>query len=392
MHVSPDTNAVNYRGKDVTFTFDEQINDRGAGESDLDNFFLVSPNDGSPRVRWHRTRIEVRPRHGFRPNTAYTITMLPGLSDLRNNRMKSGAEVVFSTGATIPTLRIQGYIFDWVAERAAPDGLVEAISPDSVVYVAQADSVGHFSVGPLAPGTYLMRGTVDQNRNRKQDRTEAWDTVRVSAPLTTPLQLLTAPRDTLPARIQGVGLSDSVTLSVTFDRLLDPMQAFPAANFRLVLIGTGADSVVIPIVSTRTPREERDRQKVLQTQAADSARRADSVARRPRAALPRPPAARDTTAPEPNRPGPFSTLSVIVGRLAPSTTYRLSVTSIRALSGRVTGSERQFSTPKAPPPPRADSTGGAGPDGRPPGAAPTTPPPTTPPPTTPPPTRPSSGP
>jgi hypothetical protein len=385
--VSPDTNAVSYRGKDATFTFDEQINDRGAGESDLDNFFLVSPTDGPPRVRWHRTRIEVRPRHGFRPNTAYTITLLPGLSDLRNNRMKTGAEVVFSTGATIPTLRIQGYIFDWVAERAAPDGLVEAISPDSVVYVAQADSVGHFSVGPLAPGTYLMRGTLDQNRNRKQDRTEAWDTVRVSAPLSAPLQLLTAQRDTLPARIQGVALSDSVTLNVTFDRLLDPMQTFAAANFRLVLIGTGADSVVIPVVATRTPREERERQQALQTQAADSSRRADSVAGRPRPALPRPAAPQDTTAPVPNRPGPFTTLSVIVGRLAPSTTYRLSVTSIRALSGRVTGSERQFTTPKPPPPPpRPDSTGGAAPNGRPPRAAPTTPPPT------PPTTRPSSGP
>ena len=386
MHVAPDTNTVNYRGKDATFTFDEQINNRGAGESDIDAFFLVSPNDGPPRVRWHRTRIEVRPRHGFRPNTAYAITMLPGLSDLRNNRMKTGAEVIFSTGATIPTLRIQGYIFDWVAERAASDGLVEAITPDSVVYVAQADSVGHFSVGPLAPGTYLMRGTLDQNHNRKQDRTEAWDTVRVSAPLATPLQLLTAPRDTLPARIQRVAISDSTTLNVTFDRLLDPTQSFPAANFRLVLIGTGADSVVIPIVATRTPREERQRQQALEGQVADSARRADSLAGRPRRALPRLPAARDTTVPEPNRPGPFTTLSVIVGRLAPSTTYRLSVTSIRALSGRVTNSERQFSTPKPPPPPRPDSTGAAAPNGRPPVTPPTTPP------TTPPPTRPNPGP
>ena len=78
-----------------------------------------------------------------------------------------------------------------------------------------------------------MRGTIDQNRNRLQDRTEAWDTVRVSAPLATPLQLLTAPRDTLPARIQGVALTDSTTLNVTFDRLLDPTQPFPAASFRL---------------------------------------------------------------------------------------------------------------------------------------------------------------
>ena len=90
-----------------------------------------------------------------------------------------------------------------------------------------------------------------------------------------------APRDTLPARIQSVALADSATLTVTFDRLLDPSQAFPTSNFRLVLVGTGADSVVIPITATRTPHEERDRQLALQRQAADPARRADSLAGRP---------------------------------------------------------------------------------------------------------------
>jgi hypothetical protein len=370
VRVTPDTNAVNVRDRNAAFYFDEQINDRGTGEADLTNFFLVSPSDGTPRVSWHRSRIEVRPRHGFRGNTAYTITLLPGLSDLRNNRMKEGAAVTFSTGSTIPSLRIKGHAFDWVAEHVSPEALIEAITPDSIVYLAQADSLGAFTVGPLPPGTYLMRGTIDQNHNRQQDRTEPWDTLGVAAPQTGQLELLMAPRDTLAARIQGVTVADSVTLSVTFDRLLDPGQSFPTSNWRLA----GVDSVGIPITATRTPHEQRDRQAALERQVADSARRADSLARRPLTPLPKPPAADTGVNRAPSRPGPFTTLTVVLAKpVTPSTSYRLSVKTVRALSGRVTGSERQFTTQKPPPPPkvRADTSVVRPPLGAP---SPTTPP------------------
>jgi hypothetical protein len=377
VRVTPDTNSVNVRDRNATFYFDEQINDRGTGEADLTNFFLVSPSDGTPRVSWHRSRIEVRPRHGFRGNTAYTITLLPGLTDLRNNRMKQGAALTFSTGPTIPALSIKGYAFDWVQEHPAPEALIEALTRDSIRYLAQADSSGSFTVGPLPPGEYLMRGTIDQNHNRVQDRTEPWDTVRVTAPLTGPLELLIAPRDTLMARIQGVSVTDSVTLSVTFDRLLDPAQSFPLANWNLA----GIDSVGVPITAIRTPHEEKDRQATLQRQAADSARRADSLAKRPLPPRPAAPPADTGVNRRPTRSGPFTTLSVILAKpLTPSTTYRLTVTTVRALSGRVTGSQRQFTTPKPPPPPKIplDTNGVRPPQGAPrptpPGTPPTTPP------------------
>jgi hypothetical protein len=381
VRVTPDTNAVNVKEQRATFYFDEQINDRGSGETDLSNFFLVSPSDGAPRISWHRSRIDVRPRHDFRGNTAYTITLLPGLSDLRNNRMKEGFVLTFSTGTTIPSGRIKGYAFDWVAERVAPDALIEAITAtrDSIVYLAQADSTGAFVVGPLNPGTYLVRGTIDQNRNRQQDRTEPWDTVRVVAPQTGQLELLMAPRDTLTARIQGVGVTDSVTLAVTFDRLLDPAQEFPIANWRLA----GVDSVGIPIVATRTPTQEKERQTALQRQAADSARRADSLARRPLPPLPRAPVPDTGANRKPSRPGPFTTLSVILAKpLTPSTTYLLSVKTVRELNGRVTGSERRFTTPKPPPPPKTNNAAQPPPGAPPPTTRPVTPPTT--PPTTPP--------
>ena len=239
VRVSPDTNAVNVGARSAVFYFDETINDRGTDAQDVANMFLVSPSDGTPRIGYHRTRIDVRPRHGFRPNTAYTITLLPGLSDLRSNTMKDGATVVFSTGSTIPTARITGIAFDWVGGQPAARALIEATTPDSVVYLAQADSGGRFSVGPLNPGSYVVRATIDQNNNHRADRGESWDSLRVSAPSTAPVELLAASRDTLPARLATVTMGDSVTLRLTFDRLLDPAQQFALTSFRVV----GSDSV-----------------------------------------------------------------------------------------------------------------------------------------------------
>ncbi|PYP79273.1 MAG: hypothetical protein DMD35_08715 [Gemmatimonadetes bacterium] len=351
LRISPDTNAVNVDSKAATFYFDETINDRGTDAQDVTNMFLVSPSDGTPRVGYHRSRIDVRPRHGFRPNTAYTITLLPGLSDLRNNPMKSGTTIVFSTGPTIPTLRITGIAFDWTAEQPLPMALIEAVSPDSVVYLAQSDSLGHFAVGPLNPGSYLVRATVDQNHNHKPDRGESFDTLRVNAPQAKPVELLTASRDTLPARLTTAAVADSMTLRLTFDRLLDPAQQFPPANFHLA----GADSVAIPITAVRTPRDDAALARARQQQAADSARRADSVAGRPHPRPETPPA--DST-PKPTRPPPFNTISLALGRpLTPNASYRVRVTTIRALSGRETSSERSFSAPRAgAAPPTADST------------------------------------
>lgn len=365
VRVTPDTNAVNVRDRVATFYFDEVINDRGTGPQDVSNYFLVSPSDGAPKVSWRRSRIEVRPRHGFRDNTAYTITLLPGLADLRSNSMKDGATLIFATGPTIPTLRITGTAFDWVGERTAARAYIEARTADSIVYLAQADSVGRFTIGPLGPGTYLVRAILDQNQNRALDRSEAWDSVRVNTPQSSPVELLAVLRDTLAAQIGSVSVADSVTLRLTFNRLLDPAQAFAAGSFRIV----GADSVAIPVTAVRTPREDAVVAKALQEAsqkiAADSVRRADSLAGKPLlpavvAPAPAPvagAAGRPAPAPPalPSRPPPYSALTLVLGKpLTPNTRYRASVTSVRALSGKSVASEVGFSTPK-PPPPRAPS-------------------------------------
>lgn len=364
VRVTPDTNAVNVRDRYASFYFDETINDRGTGAQEIDPHFLVSPSDGTPRVEWHRSRIDIRPRKGFKDNTAYTITLLPGLSDLQNNVMKTGASLVFSTGAVIPAERIKGIIFDWIAERPAASAYVEALSADSTLYLAQADTGGRFTIGPLTPGVYRITGVIDANGNRALDRNEAFDSVRVTVPQQVALvELLAAARDTLAVSISTVSVSDSVTLKVVLDRVVDPTKPVTADAFRLV----ASDSSVVPITAVLSPLQERAADSVLTKLAADSTRRADSLAGKPIAPIVRVDTAAARAArgnrpappppPKPSRPTPYTSITIKLGTpLKPNSDYRLSSPSgLVSLTGRTRASERRFTTPKPPPPAEKDS-------------------------------------
>lgn len=350
---SPDSGATNVNAKQVSFTFTKVVNDRPSGATELNQLFLISPNDGDPRVAWHRSRIDVRPRKGFRPNTAYRITLLPGLADMRGNVMKETKTIVFSTGATFPRFGILGRVFDWESERPMSGAYVEAISlPDSTDYISASDTTGEFDLGPLPAGKYLVRGMFDENRNRKIDPREKWDTTTVVVTDTRPtVELRVIPRDTLSVNIAAVDTQDSLTLKVTFDKALAPDQPFRAQQFRIV----GADSVALSIASVIT-ESAADSIRKAQDDSATKARE-DSIARADTTKKAAPPAAAPVPTakpvapptPKPRFPAPPKALIV---RLAPTTplvpgkTYRLTESGLRNLLGYQRQAARLFTVPK----------------------------------------------
>jgi hypothetical protein len=388
LRISPDTNAVNARPKGVQLYFDEIINERPArGGQDLAALFLVSPRRGRVDVRWHRSRIEIRPRRGWQANTTYTITQLAGVSDLRGNADTGQHQYIFSTGASRAPTLIRGQVFDWVAGRAAPKAYVEAIQlPDSLTYGEYADSLGRFTIRYVPPGRYLLRAIIDANTNRALDRRELFDSATVTLGDSINREMLAFIHDSAGPGIAEVQVRDSVTLRVTFDRPLRPRIPVTAAQFSL----KAGDSTVVPIASfalgTAFEKQEADsaRAKAVQDSIA-AARQADSIRRaNPRPAPPpaaapparRPGAARDTTPPpRPSQPPPETYAIIKLGRpLAPNASYRLRAEGLQSLMGVLRSSDRVFTTerPRPPrdttkPPPRPDSTRPPVPTRRPPG-------------------------
>ena len=370
LRVSPDTNAVNARPKSVQLQFDEIINERPSrgGSQDLSGLFIISPRRGRVDVRWHRSRIEIRPRRGWQANTTYTITQLPGVSDLRGNADTVEHQYTFSTGPARASSFIRGQVFDWAAGNAAPRAYVEAIHlPDSLAYGQFADSLGRFIVRYVPPGRYLVRAFVDANNNRVLDRRELFDTATVALTDSVAHEMLAFVHDSIGAGLAEVEVRDSLTLRSRFDRPLRPGVTVAASQFSL----KAADSSVVPIRSVTlgsvyekaqadTARAKAVADSIARVRAADSMARANPRAARPAQPAPtRPPAparrppgpARDTTPPpKPSAPIPETYAIIRLGRaLAPATSYRLRADSLKSLMGIARSSDRVFITPRSQP-------------------------------------------
>jgi hypothetical protein len=384
LRTTPDSNARDARPRAVVFQFDEVISETPRGARDLAGLVFVSPRSDDIRVDWQRTRLAIRPRKGWLPNTPYVVTIAPGLVDLRNNALDRALQVVFSTGSEIPQTAISGVVFDWPAGRGANRALVQAISPDSVIYQTVSDSVGRFTLRHAPIGPYVVRAIVDRNGNQILDPLEGWDTVSVTLTGQATAELYAFPHDTIGLRVADVAVEDSSRgLKVTFDRPVALDQVFTPPQF---LVRTGDSSRVIRVVRTLTAP-----QKVAADSAAEQAKRdsvaaaaaaradtseaaralADSAAARARAdraaaaerdarearrlaqlrgGRPLPPP--DTTPPpKMNRPPLFTTVHLTLETaLEPNTRYILEISNVTSISGTVRSPMRLFTTPRRPPP------------------------------------------
>jgi hypothetical protein len=229
--------------EDVAFEFDEVVSEGsqpnfGLGTGDLERLVVLSPSNEVPKVRWRRSRITVRPKEGWRPNTAYRVELLGGVADLSRNLTRRPAVVTFTTGGPLPTDSLVGRVVDWTTQRAVPMGLVEAVlQPDSLVYRTTSDSTGRFTFGPLPRGEYLVYGVVEEGaKNSRRDSREKFDSIRVAAGRDSVGELWAFKHDTTAARIQTVTRSDSVTVLVTFNQSLSPYQRFSADSAELLLL------------------------------------------------------------------------------------------------------------------------------------------------------------
>lgn len=280
----PDSNAVNVRAPAVVIRFDEVVSERSAATpprggaatsasgsasaSGLAGVLLLSPSDGRDEVIWRREALELRPRRGFRPNTTYRVTLMPGLADLRGNRVTEPFSYLFSTGPSIPSGAISGVVFDWTTGKPAAHARVEVfLAPDTTFrWSTRADSLGRFRLGELADASYELRAWIDGNNDRRISFREVSDAAQVSLVDTASLELYAYVRDTLPPRLEVLELVDSTALRIRLDRGI--VADWDGLGAELV----GADSAVIALGGPFIPSVTYDSLARLRAQAArDSA-------------------------------------------------------------------------------------------------------------------------
>lgn len=253
--VTPDSGGTFPGFRDeAAFQFNEVVSEGstpslGLGTSDLERLILLSPSTRVPDVRWKRDRITVKPREGWQPGRTYRVELLPGVVDLRRNRLDSGTVVTFTTGGPLPSGALGGTVLDWVAGGPARQALVEAmLLPDSLPYLALTDSSGRFHLTPIPTGRYVVRAVQDQNNNRQQDGREAFDSVLTGVDTATTADLWIFPHDSVGPRLTSATLQDSATILVSLSAPLDPAQALGPENARVI---RAADSVAVAVASVQ---------------------------------------------------------------------------------------------------------------------------------------------
>lgn len=326
----------------VTFRFDEVVSEGqspnfGFGNGDLERLILLSPDTAVPRVRWHRDRITVEPKHGWLPNTVYRIELAPGLRDLRQNATKDACRITFATGGPLPTRYIEGSAVDWVGRRFLPNALIEAILlPDSLRYLTTTDSTGHFRFGPLPPGAMLVRAVNDENHDNRLQLKEAWDTVPLAPGAERVGEIWTFRRDTVGAKFQSVAKADSHTVTLTLTQPVATTLSLPSDSLRVLLLpdsvtigasralpGVTYDSVFPPPLPTTAAKD---------TTRPDSAK-ADSAGTKPDSTKTK----ADTTGPKQQRTSLGMTLKIrTTGVIQPGSKYFVEARGVRTEGGYVT--------------------------------------------------------
>jgi hypothetical protein len=353
--LTPDTNAVEFTGREISITFDEVIQEptRLAGRSSLERMLIISPDIGDANVDWHRNRLTIAPKRGFRPNTAYRVTLLPGISDLVNQPMTTTTSWVFSTGNAVPPFHLGGRVFDWVAQRPAQGAIVRAVlrdpaTKDSVVYWTVADSTGAFFIAPMENGAYEVRGFFDANNNRRFDAREKESGIKAlrSTGGSDLHELLLVERDTLPPKIAGIDILDSASIQLSFDKPIDPFQQLQPVLIR-VQRPDGSDLIVTEVVQ-RAEDQARRRAAAARIAADSAAARAaaDTTGGRGqppqgRGAVPPVTPAQDSTVPRPSAAPPYFSIVVTVAAANPiarDQEVRVTVRAIRSVSG-IAGSD-----------------------------------------------------
>ena len=276
---------------DANIQFDEVIDEMagsdGAGTlSPLEKQVLLSPVAGRVKVSWHRTRVSVKPKEGWK-RRVYRLEIMPGFSDLRRNRTDSAKVVLFSTGPEIGHARIGGIALKWLDQAVLVRALIEAVPlPDSVGYLTLADSGGQFNLTNLQPGHYIVYAMADDNGDRRRGLREAYDSVEVTLDSTTNVALYTFPHDTVPPRPRAATSIDSISVRVEFSQALDPAKALDTTHVRLLELPDSTPVAIAAILTQRafdslTAAATAARQKADSAAAAAAAAAAHDTTKRP---------------------------------------------------------------------------------------------------------------
>lgn len=155
--------------KKIRILFDEFIK----VDNPTENVIISPPQMEMPDIKGAGKQILINLKDSLLPNTTYTIDFSDAISDNNESNPLGNYTYSFSTGESIDTLEVSGYVLE--AENLEPIkgilvGLYSQMEDSSfhtspMLRVARTDSRGHFVIKGIAAGSYRIYALQDADGN-----------------------------------------------------------------------------------------------------------------------------------------------------------------------------------------------------------------------------------
>ncbi|WP_310379450.1 Ig-like domain-containing protein [Flavobacterium sp.] len=253
----PKNFSTNFKGNEIKLTFDEYIKLKNLNKQliispPMKNGPLILPTNASKYLT-------VKINDTLQPNTTYSFNFGQSIEDNNEGNPYSQFKYVFSTGAYIDSLSIEGTVKD--AYNKEVESFVSVMLyevndsfKDSVVYKENPryvtntlDSLKTFKLENLKAGKYLLVAMKDYNNNNKFNPSE--DKIGFNK------QFITIPNDTLfelKLFKEVLPFATYKPFQVSKNRLILPYDG----KVKNIEIALKNGAIVLPTISTQLPKKD----------------------------------------------------------------------------------------------------------------------------------------
>lgn len=180
VRTTPDFGSSNTSVKKIVIEFNENVKLDNATEKVI----ISPPQLEQPEIDAVGKKITVKLIDSIKPNTTYTIDFSDAIKDNNEGNAMGDYAFTFSTGSSIDTMQVSGYVLDASNLEPIKDILVgvyeledsAAALHDSVFRtkpferVSRTDEGGHFFIKGLKKAYYQIFALKDQNQNYMYDQ------------------------------------------------------------------------------------------------------------------------------------------------------------------------------------------------------------------------------
>ena len=171
----PSPRSINFKGKDLRFTFDEFI----ISDEISEKLVLSPPMKKKPVVKMKNKTLIIEFQEPLKDESTYSLDFKDAVADINEKNPIEDFRFSFSTGPVFDSLRIAGYVKDALTQEPIEKALVmihrvtdySAFIDSIPDYIGITDKEGLFMIDNVAPGNYRLYALTDADNSLNYNQT-----------------------------------------------------------------------------------------------------------------------------------------------------------------------------------------------------------------------------